>query len=43
MWGKRFHGPLFLQLPESEWPTLGKRVESSRYIAFGEEGADISV
>ena len=40
---KRFHGPSFLQLPESEWPTLDKSVESSRSVAFSEEGDDTNV
>ena len=40
---KWFHGSLFLQLPESEWPTLGETVENSRDIAFSEEGGDINV
>ena len=38
-----FHGPSFLQLPESEWPTFDKIVENSRDIAFNEEGGDINV
>ena len=42
MWGKWFHGPSFLQLPENEWPTLGKTVENSRDIEFSEEGGDIN-
>ena len=40
---KWFHGPSFLQLPESEWATFSKTVESSRDIAFSEEGGDINV
>ena len=40
---KWFHGPSFLQLTESEWPTFDKIVENSRDIAFSEEGGDINV
>ena len=40
---KWFHEQSFLQLPESQWPTLGKSFENSRDIAFSEEGGDINV